>query len=457
MNRCRLLLKIFAAAGLFATGCTPRDADTDPEGTVDHAGDPECASDDDCGSGAICSADACVDGDRNDEVTDADVLDWDDPVDGEINPAGEVDWYAVDADGGQFVRISVVTEDGGDLDSVVSVYDAAGDRVAWEDEHPAGDVSSADSMCFAYFAEPGTYAIKVEDTTTFNGEAPVGGPDSTYTLEITEWNSVGVEPDSAHEAGLDFGALSANVLYSFPVLLTEAGESDWAAIDLPAAGAPVYLVALQHGDQSELTPVVSMRNQAGDEVLSLENPTPDDPALLPNPSGTSYVIGVTDAAGGYGSRYWTWLFFLLRDPGTGNPAEVEPDDDPGTATVVELEDQGADSGTWFAAYGQGAVASEADADVYAFDIPFDGAYVNANLGAQKYGSLLITRLELLDSAGAVLDTVDSLAGTDTNGADLGPYDAGAYFLRVSAATGGTGGEGWYYLFKLNASSYTFAD
>ncbi|MDP2308673.1 MAG: hypothetical protein Q8P18_21810 [Pseudomonadota bacterium] len=440
---------------LFVTGCDDGTSDTGPEGKPDDTDGLACGGDEDCASTEICEADACVDGDRNDETDGAEGLFWADTTSGEINPAGDVDWYAVQADGGEFFRITVVTaEEEGGVNSVVSVYTGGGKRVVWEDEHPAGNVSSADSMCFGYFPSAGTYYVKVEDAGTFYESDPVGGAGESYTLEIEEWSSVGTETDSAQAAGLDFGTLSANVLYSFPVLLGEASDVDWAALDLPAVGSPISVVALQNGEESDMVTRVTLRNRAGDDVLALDNPTPDAPAYLPDPEGTGYVLGATDVSGGGGADYWTWLFFVIREPGSGNPPGIEPDDTLEQANGMILDDQDPDSGEFWSAYAQGRISTEADADLYTFDVPFDDAFISVYLGAQPYGSLLAPRLELLDSTGGVLDTVDSTLGSDADALNLGPYPRGDYTLRVSAApdTGAVGGEGYFYLFGLFATS-----
>ncbi len=449
-------LSALVGLSLFVAACDPRKEDTAPEGVGDQPDGPECSADGDCGDGEICEDDACVDGDRDDEIEDANTLLWDSQADGAINPEGDVDWYAVQAEGGEFVRVSVVTaeEDGG-LDSIVSIYTESGKRLAWEDEHPAGDVSSADSMCFAYFPEAGTYYLKVEDRGTFYDEGLIGGPDETYTVEISEWNAVVVEDDSAQDAGLDFGETSTNTLYSFPVLLEAAGDTDWAALELPAAGSPISVVAMEHDEESEVLARVTMRNRDGDEVLSIVEPTAADYGMLPNPAGTDYVLGVTDENGGGGSDYWTWLFFVIRDAGTGNTPGTEPDDGLDEAESLVLEDQEPDSGTWFSAYRQGNVASAEDVDTYAFDVPFDDAYVTVYVGAQRYGSLLVPRLELLDDTGASLGVVDSTVGEDENALDLGPYPAGTYYLRVTGTpeTVADGGEGYFYLFGLHITDF----
>lgn len=440
---------------LFVAACGSRAEDTAPEGELPDPEGPECSVDGDCASTEICEADACVDGDRNDDVESAEALLWEETVEGEINPVGEVDWYAIQAEGGEFLRVSVVTaEQDGGLDSVVSLYTSAGKRLAWEDEHPAGNVSSADSMLFAYFPEAGTYYVKVEDRGTFYGDGPVGGPGETYTLQVSEWNSVGQEPDSAQDAGLDFGETAINTLYSFPVLVSEAGDVDWGVLELPAAGSPLYVVAMEHDEESELTANVEIYNEAGDPVLSIVDPTAAASGLLPNPAGTKYVVGVGDEAGGGGADHWTWLFFVIREAGSGNPAGAEPDDIPQAANLVTLEDQEADSGTWFAGYGQGTIESGSDVDFYQIDVPFDGAYVTAYVGAQRYGSLLVPRMELLDEEGASLALVDSTPGADENAVNLGPFDTGTYYLAVTSADDASeGGEGSFYLFGLHVTSF----
>ncbi len=438
---------------LFVAGCEP--ASTDGEPGDEPVDEGTCVTDDDCGDRSICEDDACREGDRNDTVEAAEPLFWEETVGGEINPAGDVDWFAVEADGGEFVRISVVTEElEGGLDSVLSVYDSAGHRVVWEDEHPAGNVSSADSMCFAYFAEAGTYYLKVEDAGTFYGESPVGGSGEAYTLELTRWNSVGVEPDSAQSVGLDFGSVTTNVLYSMPVLVSEAGDTDWAAFDLPAAATPIYVVALTHAEESDLVPRVTMRNRDGDDVLAITEPSSTAPGVLPDPEGTAYVVGATDASGGGGADHWTWLFLVLRDPGDGYPRGVEPDDTLEEANVLTLTDEEPDSGAYWTAFGQGRVSTGSDVDLYAFDVSFEGAYVNVFVGAQELGSLLVPRIEVLDATGATIDVAESTVGTDVDALDLGPYASGRHYFRVTAGaeSTGDGGEGSFYLFGLYVTS-----
>jgi hypothetical protein len=436
--------------------CGPRTEDTAPEGkpSGDDSG-PECSIDDECGDGEICESDACIDGDRNNELEDAEALVWEETNEGVINPAGDVDWYSVQAEGGEFFRVTAVTAEAeGGLDSVVSVYNAAGQRLVWEDEHPGGNVSSADSMVFGYFPEAGTWYIKVEDVGTFDGGDGTGGPDETYTLQISEWNSVISEPDSAQEAGLDFGDVNPDTYYSVPLVFEEAGDGDYAVLDLPDVGAPIYVMALEHAN-TDLTPLVNLYNADGEKVLELESPTAEAPALLPYPLGTHYVLGISDADGGGGSDYWSWAFFLLRDPGSGNEPGVEPDDDLASANVVDLEDQEPDSGRWYAAYRQGYVESPTDTDLYTFDVPFDDAYVTVYIGAGEYGSLLSPRLELLDASGTTLETVDTTGSEAEDAVNLGPYAQGTYTLRVSATpdSAAEGGEGYFYLFGLHATSF----
>ncbi len=451
---------IILGLSLFVAGCGPRVEDTAPEvGGDDTDVDTEaCTDDEECGDGEICDADACVDGDRNNSVEDATALLWgtDFTAEGVINPAGDVDWYAVEAEGGEFFRAAVVTAEAEEgLDSVLSIYTSAGKRLAWEDEHPGGGISGLDSVVYAYFPEAGTYYLAVEDNGTFyEEEEPVGGPDETYTLTILDLGGGGSEPDSAQDAGIAYTGMSTSTWYSIPVLIEEDGDVDYASIELPEAGTPAFFLAGIHNEESELSPALTVYNEAGDVVNQFDGPTAAAPARLPEPAGTRYVVAVGDAAGGFGADYWGWMFFILRDVGSGNVSGDEPHDDVASAELLELEDQAPDSGRWYAGYRQ-AWVDVGDADVYAFSVPFDDAYITASLGAQTYGSLLVARVEILDATGTVIEAADSTAAGDESARNLGPYPAGDYFLRVSSTDPEVGGEGYFYLFGLHATSFQF--
>ena len=450
---------IILGLSLFVAGCGPRVEDTAPEvGREDTDVDTlACSEDTECGDGEICEEDACVDGDRDNSVEEATALLWgaDFTAEGVLNPAGDVDWYAVEAEGGEFFRASVVTAEADDgIDTVLSIYTSAGKRLAWEDEHPGGGISGIDSAVYAYFPEAGTYYLAVEDNGTFyEEEEPVGGPDQAYTLTILDLGGGGLEADSLLEPGVEYDSITTNTWYSIPVLISDAGDVDYASLVLPEAGAPTFFLAGVHNEESELAPALTVTNAAGDVVNTFAGPTAEAPAYLPGPVGTRYTVAVGDDNGGFGADYWGWMFFILRDVGTGNQSAAEPNEDLAGAEVVDLEPHDDDTDAWVAAYRQGYV-DLGDADVFAFTTPSEG-YVTLSLGAQAYGSQLVARVELLDSSGAVLDAADSSDGVDESMRDRGPYPAGDYYLRITSTDPGVGGEGHYYLFGLHATTVPF--
>ena len=109
----------FVLLSLFVAGCGSREGDTDPEGLPDDTDDGSCTSDDACDADSICEADACVYGYRDNEATAATPLFWSDLVEGGI-------------------------------DSVASVYTEGGQRVVWEDGHPALDTGAVGGEGYFY-------------------------------------------------------------------------------------------------------------------------------------------------------------------------------------------------------------------------------------------------------------------------------------------------------------------
>lgn len=422
---------------------------------------PACVQDDDCGEGLICIEGNCVGGDRNDGPDAATPLPQDEPLDAEINPPGDEDWYEIVSTGAQFATVATTdAEDVEVLDTVVSVYDAAGGLIAWEDEHPAGRIGGGyDSMVFAWFPTPGTYYVKVEDRGHFDGGTGLGGPDADYTV-VSGLQDPPNEPDSLQDAALDFGPTIADVWYGTQAVLEVAGDVDYATFQVPATGMPVYVAAAQRVDSSAATPRVSLYDAEGTLVLSMVDPDAEgDMGWLPATRSDTYVVAVDDASGAGSADHWAVGFFLLRDADEANPDEAEPNDATDVATPVTMVDEAPDIGERWSGFGQGLLETADDVDVFAFDVAFADAYVNVALGAQAYGGFLVARVEVLDLAGDVLATADGTPGADPDLAELGPLPAGTYYARVSAApeSPATGGAADWYAFGVHASSTPAAE
>lgn len=446
--------------GLWACG---GDAAKDSVASVDSAPDttePEatCSEDTDCDDNEICENDACEVGDRNDDPTNPSPMFYETPEAGEINPSGDLDWYSIESSGGEFIQVGLIPNDEeGDLDSVVSVFDNTGHRIAWEDGYAGGNVSTYDSLVYAWLPTAGTYLIKVEDISTFYDDTPIGGENSGYTLEVAIIGDGVSEPDSLASAGEEEEIGGAGVFYTTPVILEEAGDTDYSRFDLPYNEAWFYFYLADHIETSDMDALVEIYNQDGDLVVQKANPTVDDRAIIPGYQGDRYIVAVSDVRGGGGPSYWGMGFTQIGDEGEIDPPEVEPDDSIETANVVDLYDQEPDSGSWDQGGGLGFIDTPEDVDLWSVEVGSNDSYVTIALVAQSYGGLLIGRIELLDEAGTVLDTVDSSYGSDEYAYNLGPYAAATYYVRISAApdTMPAGGEGYFYRMIANVSSFTF--
>lgn len=443
-----------ALAALWA--CSGKDADTEP-GTDSTPVADTCVDDDGCDAGQICEAGACIAGDRDNDPASATPLadDGDGNITGEgtIATAGDVDWYQFTSLGSQFVRVDTVVgssdveEDG--LDTVVTIYDAAGNLLAQEDEHPAGPVGTYDSVAFAYLADPGTYTVTVEDV---QGRAE---PDTGYTLTVRDMGAGGDEADSLQSAGYSLGVNGADSWYAIPVVLSRGDGTDdvndYARIQLPWDDTFVEFVGTMSPNASELTPALTLYDAAGGEVMRKTAPTADDPAGVVNTEGQTYVLKVTDADGGMGPTYWAVLFALVRDAGYGNPREVEPNDT--TPQTLAMVDRAPDVGAWVTGYGSGHIDTLGDVDRWSFTFTGDDAFLSVFYGAQTYGGLLLAHMDILDSAGAVVAESDAELGADAPIWNAGPVPAGTYTLVVEGTDMNPAqGEAAFYQFAVSAST-----
>jgi hypothetical protein len=354
------------------------------------------------------------------------------------------------------VVISTVSDSSSGIDTVVSLYDEGGKRLAWEDGYAGGTISGRDTMLYAFFPEDGTYYIKVEDVGTFYDSSeyePFGSPNASYELTVEDWGSGGDEPDSIFETGVGWSIDDAGIVYPIPFYFPEGDEQDYCLLELPFSDAPLYLFTMQHDEGSDATPFLELFNSEGEPVLMATDPARDAGIQHIQPLGDSYVLKVSEQEGKTGNSYWGYAFVIMGSEGDGNPREEEPNSTMEEAQSIELEDREPDTGTYLGAFAQGFIETAEDQDLYAFTIE-EELYITAAFGAQLYGSYLIGRLEVLDSTGEVVGGQDSSPGSDEAMLNVGPLPAGDYFFRVSQVPdSGVGGEGYFYRFGLYASSF----
>lgn len=422
---------------LLAAACDPAVTDTDTGSSADSD------SGTDTDTGPVDDAD---------DPDHAVALSLDDPRGDTLHDDDE-DWWSVTGTAGQQFRIQVVNDDenGSDesLDTVVEVYDAALTRIAWEDDHPVGDVAVYDTVCFGFFPADGTYYVRVTDRGVFDG-APRAVDSTDYEVTFLSPSGVPDEPDSLLSIDLEYAVDTDNSWYAIPVLAETAGDVDYAKLVMPHADGTIFIEAAQHIESSPYLPEITLYDADAAAVLGPTRLGPDDGRQLVAPLGTQYELAVTDAWGGWGPNVGAWIFVANAEEGYGYPREVEPNDATAGAPELELYDQEPDAGSWFAGGAEGRIGTAGDVDVWSVTLPED-AYVSVDLGALWYGGLLTAEVTL-HQGDTPLATAAADGGVDPALATEAKVAAGTYTVSVRSTDAAAGGEGQGYRLVLHATS-----
>lgn len=437
---------------LALAGCTgdkpPPSTDSGDSGDTD-SGTPaeECAEDAECSDGEICEADVCVDGDRDNSVDEATSLLWESDGLGVINPAGDVDFYKFEADGGEFVRIrTVLNYDDGD--TALTLRSPSGKVVASVDNYPTGGtVSTYDAVLYAYLASAGTYTIAVEDIGTYySGGEPNGNPGYEYTVSLNAWSGHTDESDALDDPSVDVDITSGSSIYPVGVVLEEGGDVDYVDIEFNWEDAGLWVSGMADLGNSDAEPLVRLTTRDGDVLFSKEGLGPDGRGLYPNMTDGHTVLQLTDVDGDGGSNHWFFVFITAEDEGEAYPAEEEPNDESGGATVMDQEERTTSDGLDYSVgYGQGVLDPAGDVDWFRFEGATDGRLVVC-LNSSAYGASVAPTLEVYSSDGELLETAegdpDTSSGGNTTIENLS-MDRDLYYLAVRHPDDDGGLDAWY--------------
>jgi hypothetical protein len=406
-------------------------------------------ADDDTGGGTTSDTAPVDDADDPEHAV---AIDWETEMTDTLD-SDDSDWYRIaGVAAGQHFRVQVVNSDeNGDedsLDTVVEVYDEALNRIAWEDDHPVGDVGTYDTVCFGFFPAAGAYYIRVLDRGNFEG-AVRDVARTEYSIQILAPSSPPTEPDSLLRLSLDYSLDNDNSWYAIPVLADEAGDVDYARLVLPHDDGALTFWRAHHIESSHYQPALTLYDEEGTPVMSAPTLEETDFRQFISPPDTTWVLGISDASGVSGPAEGMWVFVADSEAGYGNTREREPNDSREGAMALTLADQYPDAGSWVADFVEGRIGAAGDEDWYSFTLESD-AYVTVGFGALAYGSLL-------DAAVDVHGDELLLSGTAVDGVDpdlrsSGKLPAGSYAVSVRAADGATGGTGAYYRMAVHATS-----
>ena len=416
---------------------------------------PGCAATDDTGSESGQTDSGNPSGETGqpndaDDPAHANALVLDEEAEGSIHD-DDVDWFKIAGLAGQQFRVQVVNDDEGAyegaLDTVVEVFDSALTRIAWEDNHPVGDVGTYDTVAFGFFPADGDYYVTVQDKQTFEGAS--GDVKSTdYTLTVLSPSQLPTEPDSVFSVGLSYRVETDNSWYAIPVLAESVGDTDHVKLALSHNNGALAFAAAQHIESSGYVPAITLYNADAETVLFANTIAPSDGRQFISPPGTEYILAVADSSLGSGPAQGMWVFVANAEAGYGNVRETEPNDE--AAEVISLANQSPDAGFWLAAFMEGRVAAAADVDRFEFTTTNEG-YLTIGFGARVYGSLLSANVRIWQ------DDVEVASGTTEGGTDpavqtSGKVPAGRYSVEVSAVDGSPFGEGAYYRLAVHSTS-----
>lgn len=448
-----LLTALALVAGCNRDSFTETD-DTQPDDTQVV---PECETDDQCSTHYICEAEECVRGDRDNTFQDATPILQNQRIDGVIEPAGDLDFYAYDSPGGEWLRVETTSPDEEDsLDTVLSVYASTGALHLVMDDYATGSVTTYDSLAYVYLPTAGTWYVRVEDRSTWYDEDPRGGEDFAYTLELKTFTALTREADASTDPSVTVDVTSGTSIWAVGVNLEEPGDSDWIEVTLPWGDAPLELYGVASAPGSELDVLARVYDPAGDLVLEKEGLGPEGEASYFNAEGVSYLVEITDARGGGGDDHWASVYLRTRENGTTYGMELEPNDTAETAGVLAGTISEADAGlyTWYSF--QGALGAEGDVDWYTFDLESTD-YLSVLCSADSYGALGDLAVEVFAPDGASLgEYSDSDSDTTPDVYNLEPAQTGAATLVVRSEDG-TYGPGAYYRCLVLATPFRVAE
>lgn len=429
----------------------------DTQETDDTGPSIECLDDDDCNDWEICEADSCEDGDRNNSTDDALELSWDNGPsrDYRINPAGDVDYYELNAAGGEFVRIRTITPEDTDTelyDTIITVRDPNLKILAQVDNYPTGaTLSSSDTTVYAYLPIAGRYLIEVEDHGALSDTDKIelyGDSDYTYTIQVDSWSAGTSETDAVDDPSLSYGFTGddANSYWPLGVVLEEDGDVDYIDFDFPYGQARFILYA-QDDTFNDAVPLVRIYNDAEQLITTLDGVTDGRDQYTPALSAGSYRLEVTDSDGEGGEDRWFFLFMNYGPEGSTEPQEIEPNDSWNQATELETVLNNNSSGNYTFSSGMGYaddVKGKADEDWYAITA-FDDGFLVTCMMSSYFGSTALPSVAIIDGDGeTVLDEAEGADGYPTAAVENVEVSAGqTYYIRFTHTSGDTGLPAWY--------------
>ena len=390
-----------------------------------------------------------------------DCLDWPNVLhEDAIDEPGDRDWLSLELEEGWIVTLGTAAwylDDDTEPDTVIRLYDEAGDLIATNDDMPFS-WRATDSALYVQALYTGTYYLEVLEYSDYSSSSSGLGDDSerlggsswgyevwgfafSYDDDLVLENNtidavVGQDQERfawwTDTAGDNYGTLGQKG----DVDVREwSFEEDW-----------LYTWSFYPGTLGTLTPTVSLYTSDGTLVAQTDQPAFDFDGghILPNvgllyhcKAGESYYAVVEDAAGAYGVGTFYSMFdtgYVVENLSETFVVEADPDvnDDFGTAERFNPVESSTYENLNYM-YAKGSVGPTdvdywyvADSDL---SLGTQDQYINVWVQALGIGGLADVKVVVYDASGAVIGE----ASVDPDPED---YEEDPELLNVELSAGG---------------------
>ena len=438
------ILIFLAVAGLLLSACDDDD-DECPDCVCDccagddDAGDDdtaaECGEDAECAEYEICDEGLCVDGDRNNDFTEADAVAEGADLYGYINPAGDIDYFRLNGGSGEFFKAYALTEtstEEGGLDTLVRFYDGSGGQLGSNDDFERmGHIYGTDAVYMGCTPASSTYFLSVEDA------AFGGGPSYVYNLLIAQFESGAVEDEPNDEVSdaHDAAVAEYDTNYDRAGIIEDDGDVDLWLLQLEP-GARLRVYGYENTATEMDTRLRLLGTDGTSQVVEFDDPSWSDALAVPILDADAVYLEVTDQGDDGGDDYCYVLHFAADPAGELYWAETEPNDNNLDSESLQANDEGVLSVA-------GRIDPVVDLDHFVFQ-GTAGEAVTVTFAARSAGSQLQAHLVLTGPDDSELTALDVPITEGEVIEGLALPSTGTYHLEVTSADlPAAGVDHWY--------------
>jgi hypothetical protein len=427
MRSLRFLLVLLVTAPFALVGCPSGDDDDSVAPPDDDDAAESCAIDSDCRR---------FDGDRNNELSEAQLLQYDSTAELVIAPAGDVDYFRFNGTEGDLLLISTTAGDPSELDTVVTYLDAQGNQIGFNDDFERVGTIPPDSRLYIGVPSTGTFYISVQDKRSWANDPndpPEGGADFDYSITLARAGGgsnvpVAIEPnDSAAEAN-DWPVEAYSVNYTLGGLLGTPGDLDYLRVPV-LAGEMLRLYAFPNTGTAARPAVTVLLPDMVTPIRTYTGLawTTDARAFVPVLEDGYYYLQIADNNGTGGFDHWYYLHGAKNEPEEDFVAEVEPND------ASTPEPLGFTAGTAGTAVRWGRIGAPGDEDHYSFEAN-SGDRVTVRFADSGHGETTNPVVSLIDAQDVVLTSAPWSGDPKEPALTLAPVDStGTWRVRITEA------------------------